>query len=154
MQVPHSAYLRGDAAGICHLQPVVPCCLRFPLQGPSPKGNRSPLHHSFFQTACDMWILHELIGIVMRGRSSTTAAYHSCFQLSAMHESCKILVHQLYEAAHLQMVDLHPFVSSPSLEQAIGLYTGCLMADCPNCCGLMLMRATADSATFGNYRTR
>ena len=85
----------------------------------------------------------------------TTAACHSCLQVSATCEwpaRVWLIISMRDIAAHLPMIDLHPFLLTPSVE-AIGLYglvlgTGCVLAGCPNCCCLTHMCATADSANF------
>ena len=37
-QVPNTAHLRSHAAGLCHVQFVVPHCLCLSMQGPTPQG--------------------------------------------------------------------------------------------------------------------
>ncbi len=98
MQVPNSAYLRSDAAGVCHLQPVVPCCLRFPLQRPAPKGKRSlPEDHD----------------------NCTTAAYPSCFQLPVMWGSCKSVACHLYEGYSCRSAVREAFQQSAPLHAPV-----------------------------------
>lgn len=38
LQVPNTAHLRSHAAGLCHLQLVVPLCLCLSMQKPTPQG--------------------------------------------------------------------------------------------------------------------
>ena len=39
MQISNTADLRGDAVGVCDLQPVVPCSLCLAMQGAAPQGD-------------------------------------------------------------------------------------------------------------------
>ncbi len=85
MQVPNSAYLRSDAAGVCHVQPVVPCRLRFPLQGPPPKGGCSPPYPSCFQRPATHRSCKSVACHLHEGYSCTSAVREALQQSAPMH---------------------------------------------------------------------